>query len=273
MSIFVIRNKTSGKHYHAYTYSYDRHTRSYTTPAIEYADKGWGKQFKDLGKLKTHILYLIGIMMPPADILKKTRESYQLHYKSEEYTRIHNELKAWHDSHPGYQSVPEFMQNDYPLDKIPDDWEVIEVIDKKTKNIAAVDFNPVEYAMISNKLRVLTDTYGSSVRDLYKKLDKDGKISDFRYVAVVGIDPSKDFTVNNWWDMVKADQAPVNDALKSMGLKRGESVKSSKADGIAVAFKSQEHAVWFSLTYSGADKVSLIDMTLLETLVLPATIS
>lgn len=263
---YHIRSKTTGKFYKEYAYNYGR------IPGIVYADRGLGKTFKDAGKVKLHLLYLVGIMEPGPE-LEQIRENLRrasngLNWNQRDsdpaYQRALREVELWEIMHPGYGNVPEWMSNPRPISAIPDDWEIVEAVDKKI--LTVLDFNPAEYAAEALKLKVLTDRHGSAVKDVYKKLDKGGKRAEFRYVVAVQINPD---TVdwNAWSSDISVDPIPVDETIAAMGLKRNAMVRTTKKDSIAVAFGDQETAVWFQLTYMGKDRVVAIDVEKLEEIV------
>jgi len=263
---YHIRSKKTGKFYKEYAYGYGR------TPGIVYADRGFGKTFKDTGKVKLHLLYLVGIMEPGPE-LEQLRENRRraangLNWNQRDsdpaYQRAVREEELWEIMHPGYGNVPEWMSNPQPITSIPDDWEIVTAVDKKI--LTVLDFNPTEYAAEALKLKVLTDRHGSAVKDVYKKLDKGSKRREFRYVVAVQINPD---TVDwdAWSSDISVDPVPVDETIAAMGLKRNAMVRTTKKDSIAVAFGDHETAVWFQLTYMGKDRVVTIDMEKLEEIV------
>ena len=268
---YHIRNRTTGKFYKEYAYDFDQSTRS-SSYSLKFAEKGWGKVFKDLGKVKLHLLYLVGIMEPGPELdrLREKRRkagqnlTWEQMQVDQTYQRAAHEEELWEIMHPGYANVPEWMSNPRPISGIPEDWEVVEVVDKKT--VTVVGLNPTGYAAEALKLKVLTDSHGSAVKDVYKKLDKNGKRSEFRYVAAVQINPDT-IDWNQWTQDIKVDPAPVDETIESMGLKRSAMVRTTKQDSIAIAVKDQETAVWFQFTYAGKDRVVAIDMETLEEVV------
>lgn len=228
MSTFHIRDTKTGKFYSKFRsdWNYDNQV---SNPYFEYASGGFGKGFKELGKVKTHLLYLIGIMLPP----------------------------------------PDWLYNPCPIDSVPDTWEIVEIIDKSKKEMTVLDLNPSKYVDECQRLRVLTDTYGSAVKEVYKKLEKTNKLNELKYVAAISINIDNIKDQSGWidYDNMKLDIGAVDEAIKAMGIKRSEMVRASKGISIAIAFKDQETAVWFSFTYGGSDIVKCLDMEKLEEIV------
>ena len=236
---------------------------------LAYSAKGFGKVFKDLGKLKVHLLHLIGNMDPPKMIDDLRTQMYarmsvlgRTDWDADpEYRRLRDEIDCWHELHPGYSNVPEWMTNPYPVDEIPEDWEVVEVTDKKQRKWTVVDFNPAGYAEEAKRLRRLTDNYGSAIRDVYKKLEKSGKMQELPWVAAVMLDISTLQQKNpNWWEGATVDAAPVDEVIKQMNVKRNNMVRTTKKESIAIAFRTQEEAFWFKMCYTGLDRVNILDM-------------
>lgn len=272
-----IRDKNTGLFYDRYQFHGHNMVPACT---LAYATKGFGKAFKDIGKVKVHILHLIGNMDPPKmirDLEEQLRDRTRVvgwcnKDTDPEYQRIDNELNCWYELHPGYQNVPEWMTNDYPVDEIPSSWEVVEVTDKRQREWTTVDFDPRAYAEEVTRLRLLTDTYGSAVRDVYKKLDKSGKLHDLPWVAAVMLDISTlDQKSYNWWEGATVDQSPVDEAVKRMGTKRRDMVRSSKKESVAIAFRDQADAFMFKMCYDGIDRVGVLDMVHLTEMVSPKT--
>lgn len=264
-STFHILDTSTGLFYDKYEF-HGHKAQPACSPS--YSPKGLGKAFKDLAKVKIHLLYLIGNMDPPRfinDLQKKMWERIRLMGRNwdtdPEYQCLRDEIDCWHELHPGYRNVPEFMTNPYPLESIPNTWEVVEVTDKKARQWTLVDFNPATYAEEAKKLRRLTDTYGSAVRDVYKKLEKSGKMAEMPYMAAVMLDINTlDKKVHNWWEGASVDPVPVDDAIKQMGTKRSDMTRSTKKESIAVAFRTQEEAFMFRMCYSGIDRVGVLDL-------------
>lgn len=255
---FHIRDAETGMFYERYLF----HGHWAKPPcSLSYADKGFGKSFKELGKVKIHLLYLIGNMDPPKHIREMTEQTWGLGREDPRRQQLQDEIDAWHALHPGYNDVPEVMSNTYPLDTIPSSWEVVEVTDKKKKEWTKVDLNPSAYVEEAQKLRRLTDTYGSAVRDIYKKIEKSKKQDEMPWVAAVMLDPAVLIqNSSNWWDWASVDPTPVDEALKRMGTKRSNMVRSTKKESVAIAFRTQEEAFFFKMCYDGVDQVGILDM-------------
>jgi len=277
-STFHIRDKNTGAFYKEIDYGYGPNYA--TTPVtLVHTNKGFGKAFKDMAKLKMHLLYLVGIFMPPDHIFDKKSQLRKLYKMPEwrgskrvdpeqtpEYLDLKREVDIWEIMHPGYDNVPEWLTNNKPISQVPQEWEVVEVLDKKNKIMNKVDFDPHAYVDESVRLRKLTDAHGSAVRDVYKKLDKAGKLKDFAYVVAVQINPKN---VDDWTDTPTVSVKPVDEAVAGMKLKRSELVRTSKSDSIALAFRGQETATWFIMNYFGEDHVVLLDISNLTQLVTP----
>lgn len=266
---YHIRHKTSGEYYKEFDLGYGAQFE--TTPSkLIHTSKGYGKSFKDLAKLKMHLLYLVGIFMPPEHILKKELQlakQWPSRTPPQEYVRLQREVDNWHLMHPGYSNLPEWLYNAKPLTEVPQEWQVVEVLDKKAKIMNVVDWDPHAYVRDSLRLRVLTDNHGSAVRDVYKKLDKTNKLLEFAFVVAIQINP--DTVDPQTWDP-QVDVAEVNRTISGMGLKQNQMVRTSKKDSIAIAFKSQDLAAWFAMSYFGKDRVAVIDLLNLTQLVTPA---
>lgn len=242
---------------------------------FQYAKRGYGKPFKDLGKLKSRISYLLGIQMPPKWLRDKEDAQHteftrlvaerNLRWNDPEYEKLRNELNAetdlWHQMHPGYESIPEWMNNPDPCSVIPETWEAVEVRDKQTKDLCVLDINLHQYGNDLQRLRVLTDTFGSAVKDVYKKLEKKAQIAEFKnVVTIITNEDLRD--LDPYWDKdkFKPDTTRIDEVIEQMGLKRKDYVRSSKEFSTAIAFKSEANAVMFRLAYTGNYKVSLIDL-------------
>lgn len=277
-STFHIRDKNSGAYYKEIDYGYGPNYA--TTPVtLVHTNKGFGKAFKDLAKLKMHLLYMVGIFMPPDDIFDKKSRMIKLYKypewhgtirvdpdQTQEYLDLKREVDIWEIMHPGYDNVPEWLTNNKPVSQVPQEWEVVEVMDKRNKIINAVNFDPHAYVDESVRLRKLTDNHGSAVRDVYKKLDKAGKLKDFAYVVAVQINPNN---VDDWTHTPTVNVQHVDEAVSGMALKRSELVRTSKSDSIALAFRDQDTATWFIMNYFGEDRVALLDINNLTQLVMP----
>jgi len=264
-----IRHRGTGEFYQGLDHGYGPGYSSRTAKSNpEYATKGWGKAFKDIGKVKTHLLYLVGIMRPPQEYWDLEEKRHDIisrggrgAFSSPEYQRINDEIEAWHEIHPGYRNIPEWLDNPHPLDSIPQDWEVVEVTDKRNKIWTVLDLNPAAYADEALRLRRLTDAHGSAVRDVYKKLEKAGKMDQLPWVVAVTLDLATiDQKSHNWWEGAKVDPLAVDEMIQRMGTKRGDMVRTTKKESIAIAFRSDSDAFWFKLGYDGIDRVTVLDI-------------
>lgn len=259
-STFHIRDKTTGLYYNKFI-------SDELMSEMIFSKKGYGKSFKDIGKLKVHLLGIIGIFVPPKEIRDKENNFWRSMNNSLEIESIRSEIDEWHTLHPGYRNIPDYMYNRYPLDEIPTTLEIVEIKDKATKDMVVLDFDLCKYTNESKRLRLLTDNHGSAVRDIYKKLEKTNKIKDFRYVCAVRINLNS-AEKSSWHDYgLEVDSHTIDEAITQMGLKRNEMIRSSKGTSVAIAFKDHETAVWFSLTYGGIDTVGLLDIEKLEEIV------
>lgn len=272
---FHIQDLKTGLFYNKYAF----HGHDCNPPcSIEYAAKGFGKPFKTIGKVKTHILYLIGIMEPPEsikklelDILHIARRCRLQNIKPEndlEYQQAQRTLENWYFLHPTYKTVPDFMGNPYPIDEIPESWHLVKLLDKKNKKLQNVNFNLRDYAVRAQKLRRLTDNYGSAVRDIYNKLEKSEKIEEYPWVVAIMLNPSmvqQQQIIT--WENITIDLDSINLVLNRMDLEKNSMIKSSKKESIAMAFKNLNHAIYFKLNYNGPDQIGILNTTDLTELV------
>lgn len=259
---YHLREKTTGLYYHSSNYkkSYYRpqnviSLKSGNDDILHVAEKGWGKSFKDIGKIKVHINYSLGIMMPPDDIIEKTDRMYCLS-KGKERDDLEKEIDAWHAIHPGYQNIPEFLQNYNPLKFFPRELECVEVVDKKKKIINIIDFDPYQYGEDAKKLRVLTDKYGSAVKQVYKKAEQKG-LSEFSNVITIF---PKFLDNNNYWDFydsMKPDTPQIDSILKEIGVKRSDIIRTTADFSTAIAFKDINCAMHFRLAYRENNKYTI----------------
>ena len=75
------------------------------------------------------------------------------------------------------------------------------------------------------------------------------------------LDPATlDQKVTNWWEGASVDTATVDEAVKRMGTKRSDMVRSSKKESVAIAFRTQEEAFFFKMCYDGIDRVGMLDI-------------
>lgn len=267
MSTFHIRDKITKKYYSEFNINYNYFNNRPVNSTMEFAVKGYGKAFKDLGKLKSHLLFIVGITMAPKEILEKESSLHKVASNSIRYKTIRNELDTWHALHPGYSNLPDWLHNSSPIESISDTLEIVEVVDKKTKLIIVVDLDPFVYTEHAKRLRLITDTYGAAVKDVYKKLEKANKLNILKYVAAISVSLDAVDLSASWNGDIKISPDIVNATLKQMEIKRTDMVKSTKDFSMAVAFKDHETAVWFSLTYTGPDSITLLDIEKLEEIV------
>lgn len=268
MTTYHIRDRETGQFYGGTDF-----IPSATDPKVvpKYAKKGLGKVFLDLGKIKVHINYLIGLAMPPKWFEQKQAQRWKMRYGSAEYAALSAELEAWELLHPGYSNVPEFLENRYRWETIPESWEVVAVHNKEKGEQEVVDFSPSEYAALNQRLRRLTDTFGPAVKDVFKKIETKGKLEEFRWVAVVAPDLSmlRD-SKTQWWQSIDAfrpDATQIDGIIKQMGTKRADHVRATKEFCVAVAFRTMPEAVMFRLGYAGELKARILDMAKMEQVV------
>jgi hypothetical protein len=107
------------------------------------------KAFKDLGKLKLHLLFLIG------------------HF---------NEMMSG--------NVPEWLFNQDPMSFLPADWYVVEY-DPLSKIETEVKFTIATYLDRQAKLKALVPLYGSAVKDLYKKLEDKNELNHYEIILII----------------------------------------------------------------------------------------
>lgn len=260
-STFHIRDKLSGQYY-------SKFVQAHPTSELVFSTRGYGKAFKDLGKLKTHLLFVIGISVPPKEIQEKEGKLWTMNTNSAKRAELNDEVERWHALHPGYRSIPDWLYNRSPLEKIPDTLEIVNIKNKDTKDIEVIDFDPYAYTEESKRLRLLTDSHGSAVRDVYKKLEKTSKIKDFKYVIAIRVNLDNHHDQSIWrYNELVVDTKKITETLEQMQLERNEMIRSSNGPSVAIAFKDQETAVWFSLSYNGNDTISLLDIEKLEEIV------
>lgn len=142
------------------------------------------KKFKRFSDAKMHMLYLVGHFVPS----RAAR------------------AEGWPQD---YDDVPKFLMNDQPV-KIPASWEIIEIATKGAEPKVVMTAGEVqEWLARHARLKVLTDRYGSVVKAVYGKLEKDGKIENFPYVLVLGAD----------------DKGALDDAIGNFGIGKKAIVK------------------------------------------------
>lgn len=148
----------------------------------------------------------------------------------------------------------EYMGYDGPPANITSDF-VIHKIDKVTKEIVEeIEF--YEWLHRTMRLKPLVMKYGSAVKSVYSKLDKQGVVNDFSGIFFVdkGKDDDDEFNA-----LTKEEKDQINDSLKR--IDNDAYVKTLSKSQIAVALKDRSHAVMLRMTYSGDGVVKFIDLT------------
>ena len=112
-------------------------------------------------------------------------------------------------------------------------------------------------------MRELTVKYGSSVRAVYKALEKANLLDTQKGIAVFTcVDEEKLDQVGYWGDrtaLTDQDKAEIDAAISSIGANKKTYKKAIDSKSAAVSFATKSAAMMFKLSYQGSLKISIID--------------
>jgi hypothetical protein len=240
VDVWVLRHKPTGKYYVGPNYDEGNYRfssnsdRDFSVDAQDMADTFMkGKKWDNLGKAKTSVLMITGYYenLPGAD-----------------------------------ESLPEWGGGGKTFE-VTDDWEMVKFDKLGRKEIGPVeDFQ--EWFKRSWELRELTVQFGSSVRTVYKALEK-AKLLDSQKGMVVFTETNEDKLddVGYHGDTTAINDGEkklIEDAIASLGLKRGTFKKAVDYRSMAVSFANKNAALMFKLAYQGTLKVTVLDLETLK---------
>jgi hypothetical protein len=104
------------------------------------------KSFKDFGKVKLHLLFLVG--------------------------HFNNTMSG---------NVPEWLYNSNPIPTIPTNWHIVKN-DNDTEETIVFDIHG--YIDRQTKLKELSAIYGAAVKELYKKLEDNDDLQNYQIILV-----------------------------------------------------------------------------------------
>ncbi len=176
-------------------------------------------------------------------------------------------MTGYYDGLPGAdESLPEWGGGGKTFD-MSDDWELVKFDKLGRQEIGPVtDFQ--DWFKRSWELRELTVRFGSSVRTVYKALEK-AKLLDSQKGMVVFTETNEDKLddVGYHGDTTAINDGEkklIEDAIASLGLKRGTFKKAVDYRSMAVSFANKNAALMFKLAYQGTLKVTVLDLETLK---------
>jgi len=231
---------------------------------LQYAARGRGKRFSDVGKAKLHVLWLIGHFEPPEGYQKLRRACLDAELGSQERNILQDKVARWELMHPGYFTIPDWLHNSFPIEDIPSTWKLVEY-DSEEKIYTTHDFNVTEYLTRERQLRHLVDRFGVSVKEVFKKIEKKNALSGFTHMVVIG----PDFDNDELLELLapENDKKKIDEGLKNLGIKRTDIVKTTVGPTTAIAFKNLSTLVGFRLGYTGKYPAKVLDLNTLTELV------
>jgi len=242
---FVLRHKSTGQFYASYEYSEKKTELVKEQAGADGAPadqvrwmRGWeanhantfmkGKKWDNLGKAKTSILMMTG----------------------------------YYNGLPGAtEALPEWSGGDATM--TADDLREYELVefDKLSRSEVGVVAEFQDWFERSWQLRELTMKYGSSVRQVYKALEKAKMLDQQKGVAVFTVVDEDALDLVGYWGnrtaLTDEDKDEIKRALSSVKGKFKQAVDHKSA---AVSFPDKGSAMMFKLAYNGNLKVSIIDL-------------
>jgi hypothetical protein len=281
MPSYRFRDKTTGLFYKGIDYNYINYHKAVTTMAYASPRKGkaptkaeLGKEFKDMGKAKNHLLYLTGHLAPPEGYNKLEQElidcrkrleqqgvSYREVYKHPDCDKIQRRIDIYEATHPGYFNLPEWLYNPYPT-TVPNTWELV-AINTETLEQTVVDFDPQEYLSQQRKYRDLIDRFGQSVKDVYKKVEKKG-VDVFSDLLVIGPDFNR-LDEKQLWQLMEYPEPETTKIDETFGnlvdceITKKDYIRATAGSTTTIAFKDVTTMVHFRLAYTGKYNAYHID--------------
>lgn len=231
ISEYVIRNKTTGAYYAGFD-TWDSKNKK-ELPGFAWAPTYMkGKRFKDLGKLKSHILQMTG----------------------------------YYDGMPDSKDIPEWIGGPKKFD-LPLDWEFVKFDKLNKKDLEVID--PYEWYNRTMKLRTLTMQFGPPVRSLYNQLEKKGKLGDFKSILTVRA-PIENTAYSYSYYPNELDPekiAEINNIIEDLKLKKTEIKRVTDDYCIAIAVSSITTALQVKLKYQGNLELKVLSLDTLTEII------
>lgn len=258
VDIYVLRDKDTGLFMHSYphgnsVYEWDRDDKgeiithpihghrmggSYVYKGManspEMVDKFMkAKHFDSMGRLKTSILQATGY-----------------------YDGLNTDAL---DSSRGYDTSYEKQMD------LPENWEVVKFDKLARKEMEVLDIQ--EWYKRAYELRELTLRFGSSVRGVYKDLEKREELNAQKGVLVFTVPEAQkeeglDYGKNSAFTPEQAKS--VTDLIEQLGMKKGSYRTAKDAYTQSLSFKDKGVAMLAKLSYSGTLKISVLDLETLK---------
>lgn len=158
------------------------------------------------------------------------------------------------------ESLPEWAGGPGSLE-ITDDMELVHFDKLARKEVGIVeDFHA--WFKRSWELRALTVKYGSSVRTVYKELEKKDLLDSQKVLLVftASDEAVEDMDYDDRTALTDEDKKHLEDAIESAGLKKGTFKKAIDYKSMAISFADKRTAMLFKLSYNGQLKSTILDL-------------
>lgn len=191
------------------------------------------KHYDNLGKLKTSILNITGY-----------------------YEGLNTDVA---DANRGYDTSYEKQMD------LPESWEVVKFDKLARKEVDIIDIQA--WYKRAYELRELTLQFGSSVRQVYKDLEKRNELDQQKGMIVFSVPDSQKEEGIDWGEktaLTPAQIKSVDDLIDQLGLKKGDYRRGKDGYTQAISFKDKSTAMLSKLSYNGTLKVSVLDLETLK---------
>ena len=187
-----------------------------------------GKLFDNLGRAKTHVLTATG------------------------YYNGLNDDGA---------SLPEWMDHGGTGLEINENIDLVK-FDKLARKEVEVVAEFIEWYKRAWELRELTVKYGSSVRTVYKELEKKDMLDKQKIVLVftASEDDIEEYCNEGESAIREDDRKWFEESVEAAGLKKGTYKKAIDHKSFAISFADKSKALMFKLSYGGGLKSTIIDI-------------
>ena len=250
VDIYVLRDTATGMFLQRYPYGNSEYvgnplsTRDHYLPG-EYVFRGMknppemvdkfmkAKHFDNMGRLKTSILQATGY-----------------------YDGLNTDAI---DNARGYDTSYEKQMD------LPDTWEVVKFDKLARKEVEVLDIQ--SWYKRAYELRELTLRFGSSVRSVWKALEKRGALDDQKGMIVFSVPQAQKEEGLDYGDKTAftPEQAKsVTDLIETLGLKKGTYQTARDSYTQSLSFKDKSTALMAKLSYSGSLKMTVLDLETLR---------
>ena len=148
---------------------------------------------------------------------------------------------------------------------LPENWEVVKFDKLARKEVEVIDIQA--WYKRAYELRELTLRFGSSVRTVYKDLEKRDELDAQKGVIVFTVPQAQKDEGLDYDDktaFTKEQLESIDDLIERLGMKKGSFRRGKDAFTQSISFKDKGTALMAKLSYSGNLKISVLDLETLK---------